>query len=393
MTPLPITHATLTTSLGRGNAAHLAGLREGRSGLAKCRFDGIALDGYVGEVDGLGAVELPAALSDYDARNNRLAWLALHQDGFIGAVTAARERFGAHRVAVLIGTSTSGILETERAYRHRTPDGGLPADYRYAETHNTYSAGAFIAQVLGLGGPSAVVSTACSSSAKVFAAAARMIDAGWADAAVVGGIDSLCLTTLHGFHSLELLSTELCRAWDLDRRGLSPGEGAAFALLQRDAAQPIGYLLGAGESSDGHHMSTPPADGAGALAAMRAALESAGLQPQEIDYVNLHGTATPTNDAAEDRAVSALFGLETPCSSTKGATGHTLGAAGAVEAAIVLLALQHGFIPGGLHVQRRDPALRINYLTANRAAPVHRVLSNSFGFGGSNASLVFGAAR
>ena len=157
-------------------------------------------------------------------------------------------------------------------------------------------------------------------------------------------------------------------------------------------AEPQAWLLGTGESSDGHHMSTPPADGAGALAAMRAALASAGLQPQEIDYVNLHGTATPTNDAAEDRAVSALFGLETPCSSTKGATGHTLGAAGAVEAAIVLLALQHGFIPGGLHLRRRDPALHINYVTANRAAPVRRVLSNSFGFGGSNASLVFGAA-
>jgi 3-oxoacyl-[acyl-carrier-protein] synthase-1 len=139
-------------------------------------------------------------------------------------------------------------------------------------------------------------------------------------------------------------------------------------------------------------MSTPHPEGAGAIAAMRAALADAGLAPSDIDYINLHGTATPSNDAAEDAAVGAVFGTATPCSSTKGATGHTLGAAGGVEAAIALLAMRHGLMPGGLNVQQRDPALHLDYLVANRVAPVRRVLSNSFGFGGSNASLVLGAA-
>jgi len=395
MTPVPITDATLTTALGAGLQAHLEALQAQRCGLRPCAFEDVDLPGWIGRADGLEDVALPDALRRYDCRNNRLAWRALQEDGFLAAVRAARARWGAHRVAVLLGTSTSGILETELAYRRRDAGGALPADFRYAETHSTASLARFVTEALGLTGPSWVVSTACSSSAKVFGDAARLIASGWADAAVVGGVDSLCLTTLHGFHSLQLFAEDICRPWDAQRSGVSLGEGAAFALLQREPAAgqpPLARLLGVGESSDAHHMSSPHPEGALAAAAMRQALAGAGLTPAQIDYINLHGTGTPSNDAAEDRAVQSVFGRELPCSSTKGATGHTLGAAGGVEAVLSLIALRHGLMPAGLNVRERDPALGIHYLQANRLQPMRHVLTNSFGFGGSNASLVLGAA-
>lgn len=390
MAPLAISASTLTTALGAGRAANLAALQDQRSGLAPVRFENLPLPTWTGEVEGVDAVTLPDGLSEYDCRNNRLAWLGLQQDGFLSAVAAARARWGAGRVGVFLGTSTSGLLQTEIAYRERGPDGELPTGYLYGPTQNTYSVADFVAHALGLDGPSWVVSTACSSSAKVFGNAARLIAAGLIDAAVVGGVDSLCLTTLYGFNSLELLSSDICRPWDGARNGLSIGEAAAFAIVERECAAPQGWLLGVGESNDGHHMSTPHPQGAGAIAAMRSALADADLSPADIDYVNLHGTATPSNDTAEDRAVASVFGTQTPCSSTKGATGHTLGAAGGVEALIAMLSIENHLMPAGLNVQRRDPDLHLNYLLENRHAPVRRVLSNSFGFGGSNASLVFG---
>jgi 3-oxoacyl-[acyl-carrier-protein] synthase I len=392
MSPLVISAYTATTALGAGCAATLDGLRSQRSGLAPVRFMGLPLPTWTGEVDGVDAIALPAPLAEFDCRNNRLAWLGLQQDGFLDAVVAARKRWGGRRVGVFLGTSTSGLLQTELAYRAREPGGALPAEFLYGPTQNTYSLAAFVAQALQLHGPSWVVSTACSSSAKVFGNAARLIAAGLIDAAVVGGVDSLCLTTLYGFNSLELLAPDICRPWDARRNGLSIGEAAAFALVERESLAPRGWLLGVGESNDGHHMSTPHPEGAGAIAAMRGALADAGVQPDAIDYINLHGTATPSNDAAEDRAVGEVFGRGTPCSSTKGATGHTLGAAGGVEAVIALLALHHGLMPAGLNLQQRDEALRSSYLVENREAPLRHVLSNSFGFGGSNASLVFGGA-
>ena len=393
MTPLAISRSTLTSALGAGQAPSLQALQTDRSGLAQTRFLDVELPTWLGVAPGLDTVLMPTGMQAFDCRNNRLAWLGLLTDGFADAVLAARQRWGAHRVAVLLGTSTSGLLQTELAYRRRGPDGALPADFHYEQTQNTYSLGEFVAQALGLQGPSWVISTACSSSAKVFGSAARLIEAGLVDAALVGGVDSLCLTTLYGFNALELLSPDICRPWDARRSGLSIGEAAAFALLERDCAAPQGWLLGVGESNDGHHMSTPHPQGLGAIDAMRAALRDAGVAPEAIDYINLHGTATPSNDSAEDRAVAAVFGHHTPCSSTKGATGHTLGAAGAVEAAISLLALTHGLVPGGLNVQEPDPNLQADYVRHTRAAPLKRVLSNSFGFGGSNASLVFGASR
>jgi 3-oxoacyl-[acyl-carrier-protein] synthase-1 len=251
-----------------------------------------------------------------------------------------------------------------------------------------------VRRYLDLQGPAFVVSSACSSTAKVFGSAARLIAAGVCDAAVVGGVDSLCLTTLKGFYSLELTSRAPCRPFDAERDGISIGEGAGFALMERTNGRHqdrATLLLGVGESCDAFHMSTPHPDGLGALYAMQRALEAAGLAPADIDYINLHGTATRTNDAAEDRSVWELFGSHTPCSSTKGATGHLLGAAGVNEIIISILAIEHGLMPGSAHTRRVDPALRSHYLVEPRAARVSRVLSNSFGFGGSNCSVVVGA--
>jgi len=391
--PLQLTRITLTSCLGRGLEASLAALRARATGLAPCRFETAALDTCIGEVAGVDEVRLAPHLRSYDCRNNRLAALALEQDGFAGAARAAAARLGARRIGVFIGTSTSGILQTELAYRRRDPASGvLPADFDYARTHNAGSASDFVRRQLGLFGPAWTISTACSSSAKAFGTASRLIEAGLIDAAVVGGVDSLCLTTLYGFNSLELLSRSPCRPYDQARSGLSIGEGAAFALLEPLAERGQVALLGVGESSDAHHMSAPHPDGLGARMAIESALAAAGLKAADIDYVNLHGTATPSNDAAEDKAVVGVFGTDTPCSSTKGATGHTLGAAGALEAVIAALALRHGFMPGGANTEHLDPQLRARYLLESRDAPVRRVLSNSFGFGGTNCSLVLGLA-
>jgi 3-oxoacyl-[acyl-carrier-protein] synthase I len=394
MTPLRLTHFTATSCLGRGLTATLQALHQERSGLSRCHFETVELPTYIGEVAGLDAIQLPPRLQRFDCRNNRLAQIALMQDGFDAAVRSAAERFGPSRVGVYLGTTTSGILTTELAYRHLDANSGaLPEDFDYAGTHNSFSVADFTSRLFELAGPAVAVCTACSSSAKVFAAAQRMIVADQIDAAIVGGVDSLCLTTLYGLHSLQLTSTEPCRPFDLQRDGLSIGEAAAFALLERGPAQDdtaAVWLLGTGESSDAYHMSSPHPDGAGALSAMRAALKAAAVAPEDVDYINLHGTGTPSNDSAESRAVTALFGRATPCSSTKGATGHTLGAAGALEAVICALALQSGLMPGGLNWRQRDPQLDVNYLSANRRGPLRRVLTNSFGFGGANCALLLG---
>jgi 3-oxoacyl-[acyl-carrier-protein] synthase I len=396
MQALHLSAFTLTSALGAGIASHLDALRNQRSGIARKCWETIDSELCVGEVAGVDAFKIREDLRAFNCRNNRLAQMGLEQDRFAEKVASAVSRYGANRVGVFLGTSTSGILNSEIAYRNRNPvTGALPADYHYRETHNTFSVADFVRRYFSIHGPVSVISTACSSSAKVFAAAQRMIQIGMIDAAIVGGVDTLCLTTLYGFGSLQLVSPNPCKPFDAKRDGISVGEGAAFALLESAEKVVTGDILltGVGESSDAYHMSSPHPEGLGARKAMATALATAKLQAQDIDYINLHGTATPSNDAAEDAAVFAIFGARTPCSSTKGHTGHTLGAAGGIEALICALALGEGFMPGGVGTEILDPKLRCNYLLKTMKQPIQHTLSNSFGFGGSNCSLVFSRVR
>ncbi len=372
----------------------LEALRARRTGLAACGFAGLDHAGYIGRVADIEAHHLPAGLDAYDCRNNRLADIALRTDAFADAVAAARERYGAARIAVVAGTSTSGVLAAEEAFRDRDAvTGALPAWFDYDHTQDLYALGGYVRAALGLRGPALVVSTACASSARCFVDAHHLIEAGVCDAAVVGGADTLCRMTLRGFAALELISPRPCRPCDAARDGISIGEAAGFALLERpERIDGRMALLGYGATSDGFHMSSPHPEGAGAIGAMRAALDRAGLAPGDLDYINLHGTGTRANDAMEDHAVAHVFGAATPCSSTKGWSGHTLGACGILEVAIAALCIQHGFVPGCLGVECVDPTFRAQVATANAPRRVRRAMSNSFGFGGINCSLILGAA-
>jgi 3-oxoacyl-[acyl-carrier-protein] synthase I len=391
MNPIYLSSYTLTTCLGAGRKTNWDAIVDRQTGLAPCVFETANLPTFVGQVKGVEDEFVPGRLSSYLCRNNQLAQLALRQDEFCDAVEAVLRTHGPHRLGVFLGTSTSGILNTELAYRFRdAKTGALPNTFHYEQTHNTYSVAGFVRNFFELEGPAVAVSSACSSSAKVFGNAARMMHCGLIDAAIVGGVDSLCLTTLYGFNSLELLSNEPCRPFDAERKGISIAEAAGFALLTRDKPSSGASIAvtGIGESSDAHHMSSPHPQGAGAGAAMSQALQMAGIKPEAIDYINLHGTATRSNDAAEGLAIEALFGSSTPCSSTKGHTGHALGAAGIVEAIVCALALENRILPGGVNTTKPDPLLAVHYLMKNQPADIKAVVSNSFGFGGSNCSLV-----
>lgn len=393
---LVLSHFTSTTAAGCGNQENLDALKNGRSGLRKNNFLDVELDTWIGRVEGTEIQQLPNHLLQYQCRNNQLAWLALHQDGFHTQIEQAITRYGADRVGIFLGTSTSGILSTELAYQTDAfqQSQRLPDTVCFQEQHNSFSVAGFVRHYFHITGPAQVVSTACSSSAKVFASAARYIELGLCDAAIVGGVDSLCLTTLYGFNSLELVADDCCRPADKDRRGLSIGEAAAFILLEKEEAtdteQEAVYLQGYGESSDAYHMSSPHPEGRGALQAMQAAINQRQLDAQSIDYVNLHGTATPVNDLMEDKALSQLFSEPVACSSTKGWTGHTLGAAGAVEAIYSAFCIQHDFIPQSLNTRHVDPDFTQPIVMTQRYTPVHTVATNSFGFGGNNCCLILG---
>jgi 3-oxoacyl-[acyl-carrier-protein] synthase I len=389
MRPLAISTYSLCSAVGDGRLATLRALRERRSGLQRNDFGAAPLATWIGRVAGLEEQALPPQLAQWDCRNNRLAWRGLLADGFVDAIAAARERHGPDRIAVVVGTSTSSIGASEDAYRRLEPDGRYPSDLRRPIIHTPHSLGDFVQHALGLSGLSVTLATACSSSAKVFAQAERLIRTGIADAAVVGGVDTLCGSVLFGFNSLELVSPDPCRPFDVERRGISLGEAAGFALLEREAPATV-WLLGYGESSDAHHMSTPHPEGRGARLALQAALDRAQLAPADIDYINLHGTASQKNDEVEARLVAELFPAATFASSTKGWTGHTLGAAGIVEAVISLLALEHGVLPGTLNSQTLDPVCGPQIRRDNEERAGRNALSFSFGFGGSNCVLAFG---
>jgi 3-oxoacyl-[acyl-carrier-protein] synthase-1 len=391
--PLAVSASTATSALGQGLESHLAALSGGRGGLRQNDFSSAPLACWIGRVDGVEDAALPAAHAVWECRNNRLAWLGLRQDRFLERALDARQRYGAARVALVLGTSTASIGATEEAYRRLDDEGHMPPDLRRPLIHAPHSLGGFVAEALGLEGPCLTVSTACSSSAKVFATAERLIRLGLVDAAVVGGVDTLCDSVLFGFNALELVSPEPCRPFDQARRGISIGEAAGFALLERVGMAPHApRLLGYGESSDAHHMSTPHPEGLGAELALRDALARANLHADQVDYINLHGTASLKNDEVEAALVSRAFPTTTRASSTKGFTGHTLGAAGILEAAFSLQAIEHGRVPANLGCTTPDAACGPQFAWEAEQRRIDIALSNSFGFGGNNACLAFGRA-
>ncbi len=336
---------------------------------------------------------LPTDLADRHSRNNQLLHQACTQ-----IETALREaiaRFGAQRVGVVLGTSTSGIEEASQGIAEHLHQGQFPTSYNYAQQALGAPA-AFLASWLGLGGPAYVISTACTSGARALISARRLLDLNLCDAVICGGVDSLCRLTLNGFTALEAVSPARCNPFSVNRDGINIGEAAAVFLMTREAnAEGTAVaLLGAGASSDAHHISAPDPSGAGALRAMREALAHAGLQAGQIDYLNLHGTATRHNDAMESIAVNELFGAGLACSSTKPMTGHTLGAAGALEAAFCWLALVDGRLPPHLWDGQADPALAaLNLIAGSQRLPTgeaRHLMSNSFAFGGNNVSLILG---
>lgn len=373
----------MVNALGNNLAQIAAQLQAGEAPGMQPR-DGWLQDGkrcWLGEVQG-ALPPIPAALAAHNTRNNQLLLAALAQ--IRPAVDAAIAQYGRERVAIVLGTSTSGVDEGDRQV-----DDALPGyDYRMQELGDPSR---FLAHYLELDGPAYTISTACSSSARAIISGQRLIDAGLADVALVGGADSLSRMPINGFASLDSLSERHCAPFSADRDGISIGEAAALLLLTREQ-QPLA-LLGCGESSDAWHMSAPHPEGIGAERAMLMALQQAGLQPQDVGYINLHGTATPLNDQVESAVIHRLFGDSVPCSSTKHLTGHTLGAAGATEAALAALILQHNLPlpPQDFSQAARDTSLpECGLITAPQPLARPVIASNSFAFGGNNTCLIVG---
>ncbi|WP_048847313.1 beta-ketoacyl-[acyl-carrier-protein] synthase family protein [Acetobacter indonesiensis] len=396
MNPFVLTAGTIVSAIGHGLAEQCHALKTRQSGLIPCDFFGITT-GYIGRVSGVESHVITHGPSAFACRNNALADMACQQDGFEHAVQDAITFYGADRIAVVVGTSTSGILSAENAYLDVDAQTGFPPQtFHQSGTQDLFSLPRFLAERLGTKGPLLTVSNACASSSRAFVDARHWLEAGLCDAVIVGGADSLCRMTLRGFASLGLVSDGPTRPCDAARNGISVGEAAGFVLLEREGARPqvpaLARLAGYGVSSDGHHMSSPDPQARGAIIAMQDALKQADLEPDHIDYINLHGTGTVVNDSMEDQAVSTVFGKKVPCSSTKGWTGHTLGASGILETMMSIGLMKSGFIPGCLNVTQLDPSFQSSVLTDNENRPVRRVMSNAFGFGGTNCSLIFEAA-
>ena len=393
--PLPISACTVLSACGAGMQSLLDQFESGYTALREARQLNLDFAAFTGEVDAALIPELPASLQAFNTRNARIAMAALDQpvDGLRAAIESAKAHYGAHRVGVVIGTSTSGILETEQAYIEHEQTGQFPAAFDFAHQHAWVATAHCLQQALALAGPCYAISTACSSSSKTLASAQRLIAAGVCDAVLCGGVDSLCRMTLYGFKSLDIMSETACTPLDRDRSGLSLGEGAGLLLLERPRAglDDCVHLLGCGESSDAHHMTAPHPEGRGAVLAMQAALQQAGISPGSVDYVNLHATGTRLNDLAEMRAMRAVFPGGVACSATKGFTGHMLGAAGGMETAISWLSVHHALRPGCCGLQTPDPAFNFS-VTADYETnvPVKVAMNNNFGFGGNNTSLLLG---
>jgi 3-oxoacyl-[acyl-carrier-protein] synthase-1 len=382
----PISAHSAACALGMTYTEAIEALYAGRGGLRAGAFD-VPFETASGALpDALP--RLPERLRAYDTRLARMAWHLLAP--LQAAVTRASKHYGAARIGIVVATSTAGLATTEEVYGARRAHGALPSGYSFERTH----AFAALLEVLRAGtgctGPGYVLSTACSSGNKVFGSAQRLLAAGSVDAVLVGGIDTLCQTTLRGFHELGILSASACRPFAAGRDGTSIGEGGALFLIER-AGEGALRLCGVGETSDAHHMTQPLADGSGARAAMQAALAQAQRAPSEIAFISAHGTGTPLNDASEAQAIASLFD-RTPVLATKGYTGHMLGAAASIEAAFVLASFERAQLPLSLHSTPLDPALPVNVTERCERARGGYAISNAFAFGGSNAAVVFGGA-
>jgi len=381
---------TLTCATGAGLDSLRAALWKRDSGLRENDFPYSDLHTWIGRVADVENYEWIKDNAEWKSRNNALAAIGIEQDGFMSELNQVVKKLGNDRIGIVIGTSTSSIGHTELAYRDMENE-MLPRQFHQPKVHNSHSPSIFLANYTGVRGPAMTISTACSSSAKVFATAARWLEANIVDAVLVGGVDSLCLSVLHGFNSLELISPSPCRPFDQRRDGINIGEAAGFALIvsANDAPTHSVRCAGYGESSDAYHMSHPHPEGRGAEQAMRGALARARLSAQDIGYINLHGTASRVNDAIESGAIAQLFTSATKVSSTKGWTGHALGAAGITEAIIAIESLHANRIPGTLNLDQPDETLSFPVQQSNLDMPLQHVMSNSFGFGGNNCSLVF----
>ncbi len=385
MNPLHFLDFSAVSALGPDRDTLFQNLIDRRPGLSYASSIVPSTSSPLGEIP-FALPAPPPPLDRFHSRCHRIAYACLRPlDASIRAVV---EAFGADRVGVVCGTSASGNRSVEESWQN---DGRFDFDYHHLHTFGCVSR--LLKRLSSLQGPAFSVSTACSSGSNAIMSAARLIHSGTCDAVVTGAVDSLCLTTYHGFQSLQIVDPDYCKPFDADRKGLNLGEGAAFFILSSKplADYPgIARLLGMGASSDGYHMTAPDPEGLGAKLAMQRALEDAGLVPGDIDAINLHGTGTPLNDMAEARAVYQVFGDETPCSSTKGYTGHLLGAAAAIEIAACILSLLHGTVFANHGMSRQDPGIRIRLLTEHLRQSVRRVVKNSFAFGGNNTSLVIG---
>jgi 3-oxoacyl-[acyl-carrier-protein] synthase-1 len=387
-TPYPITGFAMCNAIGSNRHEVRQSLFEGRSGLGPSPIE-LPFDTVVGAVSAK-LPDLPTALQSWTTRTTQIAALLL--DELDAEMTRLRARWRPDRIAVLLGTSTGGADATESAYRHYLTTGALPKEYDIFRHHTFGAILHVVRELTGATGPSWMASTACTSSAKPLASAQRLIEADLIDAALVGGIDTLCSMTLHGFRSLDALSKGECRPFCADRDGLNIGEGGAFLLVER-SGEGVATLEGVGESSDAYHISAPNPDGLGARLAMERALEGAGCSADSVGHVNAHGTGTRLNDVSEAAAIEAVFGCDVPVVSTKSYTGHMLGAAGASEAAMAILTLMEGWIPASLRAGPVDEKIHVNVNQARLDRRVQRVLSNSFAFGGNNVSVVLGAPR
>lgn len=372
--------------MGQHQTAVLAALSSGTSMLSGSP-DALPFATFCGEVR-TPLEALPPHLARYDTRIARFLshlLLALEAD-----LARTRERWRSSRIGIFLGTSTAGIRNTEMAWRHLRATGRRPDDYSFTTQHAFDAILVVAREMSGFAGPAFVASTACTSGAKVLGSAKRLIELGVIDAAIVGGVDTLCELTLRGFHALGALSAGPCRPFAADRDGISIGEGGALMLVER-TGEPRARLLAVGESSDAHHISAPHPDGIGAQSAMASALHQAGVAATDIGHVNAHGTGTALNDQAEARAIRAVLGSAVPVVSTKGFCGHMLGAAGAMEAVLAMLSLEHGWVPKSIGADPLDSELGINVVQARSTITARYALSNSLAFGGNNTSVLLGA--